>query len=207
LAYFVRPPGVVVVTASRWSFLKEILLVAGFSLLITVTARMAVVLPFTPVPVTGQTLAVLLAGAVLGSKRGCASVLLYLMWGVMGIPMFAGAATGAFWVSATGGYLIGFVFAAFTVGYLTERGFDRGPRLVLALLLGNVVIYLFGLPWLAMFLAGGPVALTNLVPGTDLLQKTLSAGLYPFMPGDLAKLFIAAFALPSARRLAALYKR
>ena len=207
MAYFVRPPGVVVVTAPRWSFLKEILLVAGFSLLIAVTARMAVVLPFTPVPVTGQTLAVLLAGAVLGSKRGCASVLLYLMWGVMGMPMFASAVTGAFWVSATGGYLIGFAFAAFTVGYLTERGFDRGPRLVLALLLGNVVIYLFGLPWLAMFLAGGPAVLTNLVPGTDLLQKTLSAGLYPFIPGDLAKLFIAAFALPSARRLAALYKR
>jgi biotin transport system substrate-specific component len=198
---------VVVATASRWSFLKEILLVAGFSLLIAVTARMAFVLPFTPVPVTGQTLAVLLAGAVLGSKRGCASVLLYLTWGAMGMPMFAGATAGAFWISATGGYLIGFAFAAFTVGYLTERGFGHGPRLLLALLLGNVVIYLFGLPWLAMFLAGEPRVWTNVIPGTDLFQKTLSAGLYPFVLGDLTKLFVAALALPSARRLAALYKR
>jgi len=114
---------------------------------------------------------------------------------------------GAFWASATGGYLIGFAFAAFAVGYLTERGFGRGLKLVLALLLGNVIIYLFGLPWLGVFMAGDWAGLTSLAPGTGLFQKTLSAGLYPFIPGDLAKLAIAAITLPSARRLVALYKR
>jgi biotin transport system substrate-specific component len=206
LMHFVRPLGLAVAVTPRWSLLRECLVIVGFSLLIALAARIAVTLPFTPVPITGQTLAVLLAGAVLGSRRGFVSVLLYLGWGTSGLPVFAGGAAGAFWTTPSGGFLIGFPFAAFAVGYLTERGLDRGLRLAVALLAGNTIIYLFGLPPLAWFIANDWTGLASVIPGSSLLQKTLSAGLYPFILGDLGKLVVAALVLPSARRLAASYK-
>ena len=137
----------------------------------------------SPVPVTGQTLAVLLVGATGGVRRGGASLLLYLGGGTLGLPFFSEAGP------ATYGYLVGFAAAALVVGFLSERGWDRSyRRAVVAMFAGNVVIYIFGLPWLGYYL--------NMS-----FSATLSAGLTPFIPGDVAKLLIAAAVLPSAWRL------
>ncbi|WP_322801905.1 biotin transporter BioY [Thermoflexus sp.] len=167
----------------------DVLLILGGSLFTALMARIAIPLPFTPVPITGQTLAVLLTGAALGSRRGALSMAAYVLEGSLGLPVFAGGAAGLKRLTGpTGGYLVGFIAAAFVTGWLAERGWDRRPLLAaLAMLIGNAVIYLFGLPWLAMFLGGflGP-------------KGALALGLLPFIPGDLLKLFLATLLLPSA---------
>ncbi len=161
----------------------------------------------TPVPITLQTLAVGLTGAALGSRLGFASLLLYMMAGIAGLPVYAGAmgdvisgevafgATGgsvwgngtAFWSIPSGGYIVGFVLAAFAIGRLAERGWDRSPlRTALALLAGSVLIYAIGLPWLY-------ASFDNMT-----LALTLDWGLWPFIPGDTLKLIVAAGALPGA---------
>ncbi|MFQ5793645.1 MAG: biotin transporter BioY [Candidatus Bipolaricaulia bacterium] len=163
-------------------------LIVGGSLFVTLAARISVPLPFSPVPITGQTFAVLLTGALLGSRRGALSLLAYLSEGALGLRVFAGG-TGGWGILAgpTGGYLIGFVFAAFLIGWLAERGWDRWVHTTaLAMLFGNVIIYLFGLPWLAHFV------------GAD---RALPLGLSPFIPGDLIKLALAAALLPSGWKL------
>jgi biotin transport system substrate-specific component len=170
--------------------LTDALLVLGGTGLVAAAAQISVSLPFTPVPITGQTFAVVLVGASLGVVRGCASLLLYLWLGVAGAPIYADHAHG--WsvvTSASGGYLVGFVLAAAVAGYLAERRWDRRFSSAISLMLtGNVVIYLVGLPWLAVVLDTG-------------LEKTLEYGLYPFVPGDIFKLYLAAALLPAAWRL------
>jgi biotin transport system substrate-specific component len=163
------------------------LLVLGGSVLIGLMAQVAIPLPFTPVPITGQTFAVLLVGALLGSRRGALSAGLYLAEGALGLPVFAGGSGGlARLFGPTGGYLLGFVVAAGVVGWLCESGWDRRlPTAILAMLIGNGLIYLFGLPWLARFV--GP-------------ERALAAGLWPFLAGDLIKIALAALALPLAWR-------
>ena len=158
---------------------------------IALSAQIAVALPFTPVPITGQTLSVLLVGAALGSVRGSASAMLYVAVGAAGAPIYAQAAHGWGVLSgATGGYLIALPLAAALTGFLAERGWDRRfSSAVGAMLTGNLVVYVVGLPWLAVVL------------GTN-LEKTLEYGLYPFVPGDLFKLYLAAALLPAAWRLA-----
>jgi biotin transport system substrate-specific component len=158
---------------------------------IALSAQVAVALPFTPVPITGQTLSVLLVGAALGSVRGSASAMLYVAVGAAGAPIYAQAAHGWGVLSgATGGYLIALPLAAALTGFLAERGWDRRfSSAVGAMLIGNTLIFLLGLPWLAVVLN------TN-------LEKTLEYGLYPFVPGDLFKLYLAAALLPAAWRLA-----
>jgi biotin transport system substrate-specific component len=166
---------------------RAALVVAG-SLLLALSAQIAVPLPFSPVPVTGQTFAVLLIGAALGSRLGSAAVLLYLIEGAAGLPVFApGTTLGvARLLGPTGGYLVGFVAGAAVVGALAERGWDRDlVRAAAAMLAGEVVIYLFGLIGLARF-----------VPADQLL----TAGLVPFIPGDIVKVALAALALPLAWR-------
>ncbi|WP_376788780.1 biotin transporter BioY [Thermoflexus sp.] len=166
----------------------DVLLILIGSLFTAMMAQIAIPLPFTPVPITGQTLAVLLTGAALGSRRGALSMVAYVLEGSLGLPVFAGGTAGLKRLTGpTGGYLIGFIAAAFVTGWLAERGWDRRPlSTALAMLAGNVVIYLFGLPWLAMFLGGflGP-------------KGALVLGLLPFIPGDLLKLFLATLLLPS----------
>ncbi len=159
-------------------------LVLAASLFIGLMAQVSVPLPFTPVPITGQTFAVLLVGAALGARRGSLAVLTYLVEGLAGMPVFAGGTGGlAHLLGPTGGYLLGFVAAAWAVGRLAERGLDRRLRSAwLAFLAGEIVLYACGLPWLAVFV--GP-------------SKALSLGLFPFLPGDLVKVILAAFALPS----------
>ncbi len=170
------------------SFLSDLGLVLAFSLFNALLAQISIPLPFTPVPITGQTFAVLLTGALLGSRLGVAAILAYLAEGSAGLPFFAGGAHGFAQVTGpTGGYLVGFLAAAFVVGWLAERGWVRDvPHAVAAMLAGEVAIYVFGLAWLSRY-----------VPASQLL----ALGLTPFIPGDAIKLAAAAIVLPTGWRL------
>jgi biotin transport system substrate-specific component len=173
----------------RAGLFADVVLVAGGAGLIAASAQFAFKLPFTPVPITGQTFSVLLVGAALGTARGSASALLYVAAGLV-LPVYASGGEG--WdvvVGASGGYLVSYPFVAALTGRLAERRWDRRfSSAVGAMLTGNVVIYLVGLPWLAV------VRNTN-------LETTLEQGLYPFVPGDTFKLYLAALALPGAWKL------
>jgi biotin transport system substrate-specific component len=173
----------------RPTLLTDAILVVSGTALVSICAQISVKLPFTPVPITGQTFAVCLVGASLGAVRGAASLTLYFLVGVLGAPVYAHQDHG--WdviTSARGGYIVGFVLAAAVTGLLAEHRWDRRfSSAVGAMLTGNVVIYLVGLPWLAVVLN------TN-------LEQTLEDGLYPFVPGDLFKLYCAAALLPAAWR-------
>ena len=164
--------------------LDAALILAG-SALVALSARVAIPLPFTPVPLTAQTFAVLLVGAALGSRRGALALAAYLAEGAAGMPVFSGGGCCIAWLAGpTAGYLWSYPLAAFTVGALAERGWDRSPgRAGLAMLAGNGLIYVVALPWLAFFVGTGQV---------------LEAGLLPFIPGDLLKVALAAAALPAA---------
>ena len=172
--------------------LTNVLLVLGGAGFVALCAQIEIHLGFTPVPITLQTFAVLLVGAGLGALMGTASLALYLLVGMMGAPVYAGGEGGWEWVKgATGGYLVGFVVAAGVVGLLAEKRLDRRvSTAVTALLTGNVIVYLFGLAWLAHV-------------GGYSWQKTLELGLYPFVVGDLLKLYLAGALLPAAWRLVA----
>lgn len=161
---------------------RDVGLVVGAVLFTALFAQIKIPLGFTPVPITGQTLAVLLVGAVLGSRRGAIAMIAYVAVGTW-LPFYAGGASGFFWTLASGGYLIGFIAAAFLVGFLAERGWDRKALIIVAMLLGNIVLYVPGLIQLSFFVPEG---------------KVLEFGLYPFILGDLIKLSIASLALPSA---------
>lgn len=166
----------------RATLARDVLLVVSFAVLTALSAQAAVWAG--PVPLSAQTFAVVLSGALLGSKRGALSQVTYIGMGAVGAPVFAGWHGGiAHLMGPTGGYLAGFVAAAFVVGLLAERGWDRRVlTTAAAMFAGNVVIYVFGLAWLAYFMPKGTV---------------LSAGLYPFIPGDIIKTVLAAVALPS----------
>jgi biotin transport system substrate-specific component len=165
----------------------EVALALGGSLLVALGAQLRVVLPFSPVPVTGQTLAVLLVGTLYGSRRGVATVLTYLAAGASGLPVFAGGGFGLAWlIGPSGGYLAGFVPAAFLVGYLSERGWDSTPwTAAAAMVVGNLSIYALGVLWLSRFVGWGAV---------------LTAGVLPFLAGDAVKIALAAVLLPAARK-------
>jgi biotin transport system substrate-specific component len=177
----------------RWAILPgggllaDVLLVAGGAGFVALAAQVSIALPFTPVPMTGQTFAVVLVGAGLGAVLGLASLGLYLFVGALGAPVYADGDHG--WdvlTGPTGGYIVGFVLAAGLTGYLAQRRWDRKfSSAVAAMLTGNVVIYLVGLPWLAEQIDAG-------------LEGTLEAGLYPFVVGDLLKLYLAGALLPAA---------
>jgi len=179
-----RPIALVVLPGS---LLWKVVLVLSGSALIALAAQVRIPLPFSPVPVTGQTFAVLLVAAALG-RLGLASVIAYLIEGAVGLPVFQGGTFGvATIVGPTGGYLIGFALAAALVGSAAERGWDRHLATALAaMLLGEVAIYACGLAWLARFPLPVPL---------------VEAGLLPFIPGDVVKMVLAALALPSAWRL------
>lgn len=169
-------------------WLRDLLLIVLGALLVAALAQVAIPLPFTPVPITGQTFAVLLVGAALGSKRGLVSLSLYSLMGLSGLPVFAGGASGiAYSLGPTLGYLIGFIAAAYVIGLLAERGLERSVRTSLVLfLVGTLVIYVFGAGWLAVQFG---------------LEKALTLGVLPFILGDAIKLVLAALALPAAWKL------
>jgi biotin transport system substrate-specific component len=166
----------------RTGLLRDIACIGIGALLTAWLTRIEI--PLMPVPITGQTLAVLLVGALLGSKRGALSMIVYLGSGLMGAPVFSNAGWGLHHLSGpTGGYLVGFVSAAFFVGWLSERGWDRKVlTTVFAMILGMVVIYLMGCLWLLHFVGW---------------EAVLRVGVFPFLIGDGLKIAIAAMALPS----------
>jgi biotin transport system substrate-specific component len=167
---------------------RDVLLVAGAAGLVGALAQISIHLSFTPVPITGQTLGVLLAGTALGWRRAAAAMALYAVAGVAGVPWFAAGSSG--YASASFGYIVGFFFAAAACGYLAGRGADRSVlKSVPAMLVGEIIIYAFGLTWLALDLHLGAAA-------------TLSAGFTPFVIGDAIKAAIAAGLLPAAWTLA-----
>lgn len=174
----------------RSRLVRNIAAVVVGSLLLIASAKL--VIPFWPVPLTLQTLVVLSLGMVLGSRLGAVTVIAYLAQGAFGLPVFAGTPEKgigiAYMVGPTGGYLIGFVVAAFVVGWLAERRWDRHfVGTVGAMIIGNIVIYALGLAWLGQ------------VVGWD--KPILDFGLKPFILGDLAKIVIAAALLPTLWRL------
>jgi len=163
------------------------LIVCG-SLLIGLCAQIAVWFPFSLVPVTGQTFAVLMIGALLGRRRGSLAVIAYIIEGTAGLPVFALGRSGfAVLAGPTGGYLVGFIAAAWVTGWLAEKGWDRRVwTTVLAMLLGSVCIYAFGLLWLSCLVG---------------IKKAPALGLYPFIVGDILKIILAAMVLPLGWKL------
>ncbi len=172
-----------------------ILAVVG-TLALTLSAKTHV--PFWPVPMTMQTFVVLVIGLAYGWRLGAATVALYLAEGALGLPVFSGTPERgigiAYMMGPTGGFLVGFVAAAGLTGWLAERGFDRSiGTTALAMLAGNVVVYAFGLGWLAGLIG---------------FEKAVQFGLYPFLLGDAAKLVLAACLMPLAwKAVAALRNR
>jgi biotin transport system substrate-specific component len=166
---------------------RSVALVVGGAGFVGLTAQVAIPLPFTPVPLSLQTFSVLLVGAVLGSRRGAASMALYLLAGVAGVPWFSQHQSG--WAFASFGYVVGFVLAAWLVGRLAERGADRSVLSAAGLMvLGNVAIYVFGVSGLMVVTGMG-------------LDRALLAGVVPFLIGDAIKVALAAGLLPATWKL------
>jgi biotin transport system substrate-specific component len=168
----------------------DVVLALGGAALIAVAAQISIALPFTPVPLTLQTFAVAATAAALGLRTGAAASILYLAAGLVGLPVYADASSGWHAVSgSTGGYLVGFVVCALIVGWCGDRGWTSSfSSTIGAMMLGQTVIYICGLVWLRHSLH---------TP----LDKTLEYGLYPFVIGDLLKVYAAAAVLPPAHRL------
>jgi biotin transport system substrate-specific component len=166
---------------------RNITLVVGGTLFVALSALVQIPLPFTPVPLSLQTFAVLLVGAALGSRRGALSMALYLLVGAAGVPWFAAQNSG--WAFASFGYVVGFVAAAWLAGRLAEAGADRKVLQNTGLLVvGNVVVYAFGV--------------TGLIASTGMgLTTALAKGVAPFLVGDLIKIAVAAALLPAAWKL------
>jgi len=183
----VRPTLIDRVVTRTW--VSDIALVVAGTALVAVLAQVAI--PLWPVPVTGQTLAVLLVGAGLGAARGAASLTLYALLGAVGLPIYSEASSGwSVLLGPTGGYIIGFIASAAIVGWAAERSWDRGwYKPIITFIGGSLVVFAFGLPWLAVSL--GQLGLAN-----D-LQSVLIAGFYPFIIGGLIKAAIAAALLPA----------
>jgi biotin transport system substrate-specific component len=186
-----RPITLARVVVPTRSLVTDSALVVGFALFTALMAQLVIPLPFTPVPITGQTFAVLLTGALLGSRLGVASMVLYVALGAIGLPFYAGGARGLHVLfGATGGYLLGFIVADYVIGWLAERQWDRRlPRSLYAMLFGEGIIYVFGVFWLGMALHW---------PG-----NLLALGLFPFLIGDAIKLIAAGLLLPLGWRLLA----
>ena len=165
-------------------FKKLVLLFAGVVVL-AICAQLKV--PFYPVPITMQTLAVMLIGFTYGARLGSSTVLVYLSLGAIGAPVFAGGAGLAYMSGPTGGYLFGFLVAVYIIGYVTEKGYGRTfiSTLLLALL-GTIVFYVFGVAWLTTILG---------------FEKAIKFGLIPFLYGDVLKMFLLAFSVPATWKL------
>jgi biotin transport system substrate-specific component len=172
------------------SWITNIILVAAGSALMALSARFSHQFSFSTVPVTGQTFAVLLIGAVYGSRLGAATMIAYLAEGAAGMPVFSAGAGGiAAIATASGGYLFGFIIAAYVVGFFAERGADRSRWIVLPMLLGTALIYVPGVIWLhqQFDVVGKPIT----------WETALDYGVWPFIAGDLAKVVAASLAVPA----------
>lgn len=157
------------------------------SLLLALLARLSIPLPFSPVPITGQTFGILFLGGVLGSRIGTLSVIMYIFEGLIGLPVFAGGTMGFLYLlGPTGGYLIGFIPAVYLVGYLSERGWiNNFTSAFVTMIIGTIVIFVFGISWLAVTAGFG---------------TALSIGFYPYLPGAVIKIILATVAVYSINR-------
>lgn len=199
-------------------------LMFGFAGFVALCAQIAVILPWTTVPITGQTFAVLVTGGALGLRRGVGALVIYMLLGMMAVPVFApgGSAldmqgewavhfilpwkgtAALIWNLSSGGYIVGFILAGALTGHLAQRAWDRKPWGILAMLGGNALVYVPGLLWLYYLIASGwvppgaPAEIGEYIAGNGTWDKTLRGGLYPFIVGDLTKLYLAALALPFA---------
>jgi biotin transport system substrate-specific component len=183
-----RPLPLVLADLIPGTVVRDVLLVAGAAGFVGALAQISIHLSFTPVPITGQTLGVLVACTALGWRRAVAAMTLYAVAGLAGVPWFAGHASG--YVGASFGYIIGYVLAAVVCGRFAERGADRSVLKSLPVMLAaEIALYAAGLTWLALYAHLGPAA-------------TLHEGLTPFIAGDAIKAAIAAGLLPAAWRLA-----
>ena len=169
---------------------QDIILIICFSSLTAICAKIKV--EIGPVPITLQTFAVLSSGILLGSKKGALSQIFYLISGLAGIPLFARGGGIQYLLSPTFGYIIGFIFAAFFVGKLAEKGWDRSFKSsILAMIFGNIFIYIVGLIWLTGFFSP---------------EKVLKVGLYPFLLGDIIKIIFASLLFPFAWKIIKKFK-
>ena len=182
-----RRSGLVLADLIPSSRVRDVALVAGGAVLTGVAAQIAVPVPGSPVPVTGQTFAALLVGTALGARRGLLSLALYALVGMAGMPWFAEGVSGA--AAPSLGYVFGMLLAATVVGALARRGADRSMlRMAGAMLLGEALIYAVGVPYLAL--------------AADMsLGAAIAAGLTPFLIGDLLKAALAMGAVPAAWKL------
>jgi len=178
----------------RYAALYDASLIIGGSLIIGLCAQVAVWLPFSPVPVTGQTFAALMIGALFGARRGSLAAIAYILEGTAGLPVFASGRAGLpVLLGPTGGYLLGFIGAAYITGLLAQKGWDRGVgTTILAMFFGNAIIYTFGMLWLAVWVG--------------INKALLVEGLYPFIIGDILKTALAAVLLPSGWKLFGRFK-
>jgi biotin transport system substrate-specific component len=183
-------PATLELNVVRGRALANVALVIAGSLLIALAAQIAVPIPFTPVPLTLQPLAVLIVGITLGSRRGAAAATLYLLEGIASFPVFSQGHGGPLWlIGPTAGFLYSYPFAAFIAGWFSERGWGNSiPRAFAAMLIALAVIYAGGWSWLAIL--SGP-------------RAALALGVVPFVIPDLIKIAIGAALLPSAQRLVA----
>jgi len=169
------------------AFIYDAIIIICGSLLVGLSAQVKIYLPFSPVPITGQTFAVLMLGALLGSRRGGLAMLVYLVEGLMGLPVFAAGVGLAALFGPTGGYLFGFMPAAYLVGWLAEKDWDRRVlTTIAAMIIGDAVLLTFGFIWLAV--------LTS-------VRTAFLTGVCPFIVGDILKVAFAAAVLPAGWKL------
>jgi len=167
------------------SIVNEIPILLAFNLLLVACSYLAINLPFSPVPITGQTFGILVIAMTLGRARGVGVVLAYLVEGAVGLPVFAGGTAGLIkFAGPTGGFLIGFLVCAYLVGWLADNGWDRSYfKSISAMTIGTAVIFVFGLVWLAKYIS---------------YEALFTAGLYPFVPGAILKIILASVILPTS---------
>ena len=172
-----------------YRFLRTLIMALLGSLFIALLAQVQV--PIWPVPITGQTFGVLVVGMAFGFRLGGLTLLLYLLEGHLGLPVFAGGKSGL--AGPTSGYLVGFVFAAAITGYLAEKKWDRNVWYTgLAMLIGNLAIYIPGLIWLTIFFEGPGSQYVAAIGASTAIGAALTKGLLPFIIGDILKLALAA---------------
>ena len=165
----------------------DVILIGGFVALNAAAAQIAIPLPFTPIPLTLQTFAVLLTGSALGANSGFLALSIYVAAGALGAPWFAGGSHGI--GGATTGYLLGFILAGFVVGKLAERRATHSVKMtIFAFIVGSVLIYSCGVPWLMVSTGMG-------------LSQAIAAGVIPFLIGDALKACFAGVLLPGVWRL------
>jgi biotin transport system substrate-specific component len=176
------------ILSNKWVY--ELVLVLAGSWFVALTAQISIPLPFSPVPITGQTLGVLLVGSLLGTRLGLLALLVYLLQAVVGLPFFAGGASGIeHMMGATLGYLVAFPIAAALSGWLAERGWDRRiSTTVASMTLGTLIIFVLGAAWIAFGVGAG-------------IERALTLGVLPFIPGAIIKIAVAAGVLPGGWKL------